>query len=191
MITYPSNIPRTLSRLTRVCRAGVLAGALLCLATASPAAQELPPLPKGVVELKFSEFFASPVGPRGLELTDKLKALDGERVRILGYMVAQDKTVPGSFLLTPVPVQLHDHDSALADDLPATTVHVTVAGERAIGYTPQLLLLTGTLTVGNKPGLDGRISLVQLTLGPQQRFPRGTAKRVESRGGASALMRRK
>src|SRR5687768_15034537 len=127
-----------------------LIGASLCAAIDSRAAQELPPLPRGVTELKFSDFFANPVGPRGLELTDKLKALDGKRVRILGYMAAQDERLPGSFLLTPVPVHLHDHDSALADDLPATAVHVFVPGKPSIGHTRQLLLLTGTLSVGNR-----------------------------------------
>src|SRR6188474_3449389 len=83
-----------------------LIGTLLSTAIVGAAAEQLPPLPNGVAELKFSEFFVNPVGPRGLELTDKLKELDGKRVRILGYMAAQDERPPGSFLLTPVPVHL-------------------------------------------------------------------------------------
>ena len=42
----------------------------LNLTTAGSAANALPPLPLGVSELKFSEFFRQPVGPRGLESTD-------------------------------------------------------------------------------------------------------------------------
>jgi len=160
-----------------------LTGALLFTTIVGAAAEQLPSLPKGVTELKFSEFFVSPIGPRGLELTDKLKALDGTRVRILGYMVAQDDAPPGSFLLTPVPVHLHDHDSALADDLPATTVHVSVPGAPAIGHTRQLLLLTGALSVGNRPEPDGRVSLVRLTLDPQQPFGRGLKNKSNGQTG--------
>ena len=166
---------------------------LLCATAPGRAAPELPALAKGVAELKFSEFFVTPVGPRGLELTDKLKALDGKRVRILGYMVAQEEAPRGSFLLTPVPVQLHDHDSALADDLPATTVHVSVTGEPAIGFTRALLLLTGTLSVGNRAERDGRVSIVRLTVEAGTRLVRTNqgGRVIGSRGGASALMRRK
>ena len=160
-----------------------LIGALLSTTMIGAAAEQLPPLPKGVAELKFSDFFVSPIGPRGLELTDKLKALDGRQVRILGYMVAQDDAPPGSFLLTPVPVHLHDHDSALADDLPATTVHVSVPGAPAVGHTRQLLLLTGTLSVGNRPEQDGRVSLVRLTLDPQQHVGRGPKSKSNDQTG--------
>ena len=160
-----------------------LVGTLLSTTIVGVAAEQLPPLPKGVAELKFSEFFVNPVGPRGLELTDKLKALDGKRVRILGYMVAQDERPPGSFLLTPVPVHLHDHDSALADDLPAATVHVFVPGKPSIGHTRQLLLLTGTLSVGSRPEPDGRVSAVRLTLDPQQHFGRGPKSKSNDQTG--------
>ena len=44
----------------------------------------IPALPAGVSELKFSDFFVSPVGRRGLEVTDKLRQFDRKRVRILG-----------------------------------------------------------------------------------------------------------
>src|SRR6188768_3927175 len=37
---------------------------------------QLPPLPEGVEELKFAEFFKMPVGPRGLELTERALALN-------------------------------------------------------------------------------------------------------------------
>ena len=135
---------------------------------ARAAATSIPPLPNGVTELKFSEFFVMPIGSRGLELTDKLRRLDGQRVRILGYMVRQEESPAGSFLLSPFPVQVHDHDNGLADDLPPSTLHVTSPShrEQAIPYTPQLMLLTGTLNVGNRTELDGRISPARLTLDP-------------------------
>ena len=141
-------------------------------------APTLPPLPKGVTELKFNEFFVTPVGPRGLELTGKLRQLDGQRVRILGYMVRQEEAPAGSFLLAPIPAQIHEHDNGLADDLPPSTLHVFSLShrEQAVPYTPQLLLLTGTLSVGNRTELDGRISTARLTLDPvANRVPRPKA----------------
>jgi hypothetical protein len=144
--------------------------------------QELPPLPAGVTELKFSDFFVSPVGPRGLVLKDKLTRLDGQRVRMLGYMVRQEHGLPGKFLFTALPVQIHEHDSALADDLPPATVCVTVptSSDREIPYVPGLMLLTGTLSVGPREEGDGRISLVRLALDPPQtgKAPRFTDKNV-------------
>src|SRR5687768_7529644 len=166
-----------------------LIAALLCLATASQATQP-PPLPKEVTELKFSDFFLTPIGPRGLELTDKLKELDGKRVRILGHMVRQEHALKGAFLLTPVPVQLHDHDSS--DDLPPACVRVSAPPGIEVGYTPKLLLLTGTLSVGNREENDGRISMVRLSLdeSPFKKDTRILPKTRNARGGgAQDLMR--
>jgi hypothetical protein len=133
-----------------------------------PLEQKLPPLPAGVTELKFSDFFVMPVGPRGLELTDKLKNRDGQRVRMLGYMVRQEHGLPGTFLFTAIPLQLHDHDSEHADDLPPGTVYVSVptVRDREAPYAPGLMLLTGTLSVGPREEANGRISLVRLALDP-------------------------
>ena len=132
--------------------------------SAQPAAAALPPLPAGVSELKFSDFFAQPAGPRGLTLTEKLRRLDGKRVRLLGYMVQEEKPTPGVFILSPYPAQIHDHDNALADDLPPSVVHVSVptGHDQPVPHSSRLLLLTGTLSVGNRTEADGRISLVRL-----------------------------
>src|SRR2546427_13184992 len=39
----------------------------------------VPPLPDGVIELRFNEFFRRPIGPRGVEFTAKIRELDGQR----------------------------------------------------------------------------------------------------------------
>lgn len=131
---------------------------------AKPTTPVLPPLPAGVTELKFNEFFVSPIGSRGLEFTDKLRGLDGKRVRMLGYMVQEEKPTPGVFILSPYPVQIHDHDNALADDLPPSVVHVSVptGRDQPVPHSLRLLLLTGTLSIGNRPEASGRISMVRL-----------------------------
>src|SRR5688572_21080405 len=130
--------------------------------------QKLPPLPAGVTELKFSDFFVRPTGPRGLELTDKLRKLDGKQVRILGYMVQQEHPPTGQFILSPLPAQIHHHDNHLADDLPPSLVYVSVptSRDKPIPFAPGLMLLTGTLSVGQKNEADERISVVRLDLDP-------------------------
>jgi hypothetical protein len=105
-------------------------------------------------------------------------------------MVHQEHAAPGVFLLSPLPVQLHDHDSSLADDLPPAALHVIVPQRRAehLPYTPQLMLLTGTLTLGAHEELDGRISTVRLTLDPQRGSSKSLKSATSGRGGSSALV---
>ena len=133
-------------------------------------AATLPPLPLGVSELKFNDFFVQPVGARGLTFTDKLRHLDGKRVRILGYMVRQEQPVPGMFLFSAIPVRLNEEHYGLAEDLPAATVFVSMPTDRdkLVRPTPGMMLLTGTLSVGNREEPDGRISTVRLALDPSE-----------------------
>ena len=127
----------------------------------------IPPAPDGVTDLKFSELF-KPIGKRGLEHSEKLRGLDGRRVRILGYMVRQSRPLPWTFLLTPVPLALHEAEYGFAEDMPATVLHVQMQRNATpiVPYTPGLLLLTGTLSVGNREEPDGRVSTVRLALDP-------------------------
>ena len=164
--------------------------------SAKSTTSRLPPLPAGVTELKFNEFFVSPIGERGLTLTEKLRGLDGQRVRILGYMARQEAATPGKLLLAPLPVQVCEHDSEFADDLPPSTVHVFVPAcrDQRLPYTARLLLLTGTLSVGNREEADGRISVVRLTLDPPPREaiarqPSATEKGAERLVSVRALRR--
>lgn len=154
---------------------------------------KLPRLPKGVTELKFGDMLVRPVGPRGLELTDKVLRLDGQRVRILGYMAHEETPVPGQFLLAPIPVQIHSHDNSLADDLPPGVVHVISPAHRGqpVPYTPQLLLLTGVLEVGNRAEPGGRVSLARLTLDSKVRpaIRRPSGEGATGGKGATALMK--
>ena len=166
----------------------------------------IPLAPDGVEDLKFSEFFKTPIGPLGLELTEKLRAMNGKRVRVLGYMTheavsdcadcqegppSKRKTpawmkhvVPGRLMLTPTPQTVNHSHYGLADDLPPQTVFVTVPdrfGEQ-VPFTPGLLLLTGTLSVGNQQEPDGRISVVRLTdLAPESSAQAAPPKPVAAR----------
>jgi hypothetical protein len=129
------------------------------------------PLPatNDAVDLKFGDFFVRPVGPRGLEPTARLKSLDGQRVRLIGYMVRQGSTSPvtGLLVLAPLPVAMGEEDESYADDLPASAVHVHLAdAQRALRlpHMPGLMALTGTLQLGAGAEPDGRRSMVRLQL---------------------------
>lgn len=129
---------------------------------------ELPPPPKGVIDLKFGDFFKMPVGPLGLEPTGKLLGLDGRRVRIIGYLARQDVPTNGLFYLTPFPVELSEEDEHLADDLPPTTVFVSMpSGNPPTLHSGTLVRLTGRLLVGAKEEPDGRVSTVRLIPDPE------------------------
>jgi hypothetical protein len=112
--------------------------------------RRLVPPAAGVTELKFADLFKLPVGPKGLEPTDKLRALDGRRVRIVGYMVQQAPPAAGGFLLSPLPVAAGDEDESLADDIPASAVYVTLpkGADTRVPMLPGLLKITGVLRVG-------------------------------------------
>ena len=137
----------------------------LCSHAAEPAGR-IPPLPKGVVHLDFDELLSGPVGARGLRVSDEAKGLDGKRVRFIGYMVRQEHSAPGMFLLSPVPVQIDADHYGLADDLPATTVFVKIAfnPDGILRYRPGPLLVTGIFRTGNQEEADGRISLFRVEL---------------------------
>lgn len=149
-----------------------------------PAETKLPPLPEGVAALAFADFFKVPVGPRGLEVTEKLRALDGQRVRILGHMVREETdehgddghrdpaapvaSVPGRMLLAARPQIVNTAHYGLCEDLPPQTLFVTVpqGHESGLVFTRRLLLLTGKLSVGAHTEPDGRTSIVRLLLDP-------------------------
>jgi hypothetical protein len=139
----------------------LLAGALGLLA---PAARAVPPL-----ELSFSDFFVQPIGPRGLEPTDRLKAANGRDVRLVGFMVQREQPVRGQFLLTPRPVAMAEHADGEADDLPASTVTVLLPEaqhDRLVAHRPGPLALTGRLEFGPAEDATGRVSWIRLHLSP-------------------------
>lgn len=119
-----------------------------------------------VENLKFSDFFILPIGPHGLEITQRLSALDGKKVRIKGYMVQQELAKPGFFLLTALPTKTTEADDSMADDLPPSTVfvHVHSNNGQTITHRPGLLEFTGFLSVGPKEESDTRVSSVRLML---------------------------
>lgn len=133
-----------------------------------PETRPLPPAPEGVTDLKFGDIFKSPVGEKGLEFSEKAKVLAGKKVRILGHMVQQSSPTPWKILLSPKAITVCEREYGLCDDLPPSVVHVLLPkGPNPVAqFTPGLLLLTGTLSIGNRDESDGRVSSVRLQLDP-------------------------
>ena len=128
---------------------------------------KLPVLASGITDLKFNEIFNMPVGPRGMEPSNKLLALNNKLVRIVGYMAKQETPTPGLFIMTPLAVNMGDEDDKFADDMPANSIFVHVDNNEAlVHYVPGLISLIGVLSVGNVNEVDGRISYVQIKLDP-------------------------
>lgn len=76
--------------------------------------------------LGFQEFFQTPIGPRGLALSAKTRALQDQLVSLTGYRVKTDVPTVGWFLLAPLPNQVSPEEDGDANDLPANTVLVTL-----------------------------------------------------------------
>lgn len=146
-----------------------LAVALGAFFAGNAAAQALGPANGPAPELRFRDFYRSPTGPRGLEISDTLRQADGQTVALTGYMVQQETPAVGRFMLTPRPVQMSEHADGDADDLPPTTVLVYLDPAQkdwVVTYARGLVSLTGLLTVGRHEGPDGRIAWVSLQLAP-------------------------
>lgn len=117
--------------------------------------------------LRLTEFFKTPNGPKGLEMSAQLTQANGQMVRLSGYMVQQERPALGHFILAPRPVRMSEHADGDADDLPAAWVMVYLDAEQhdyAIPYQSGLIELSGLLEVGRLEEQDGRVSWVRLYL---------------------------
>jgi hypothetical protein len=145
--------------------------ALQALALAIPtAALGNGPVTDSIADLDFASFYRRPVGPAGLQFSDRLRALDGRQVRLVGHMVVQEAAVPGRFLLSPVPMRLSEHADGDAVDLPPSTVTVMLDpthADRRIHPLPGALALIGRLDLGRQEGPDGKVSWIRLHLAPE------------------------
>lgn len=162
----------------------MLRSTLFALATLYMVVANAQTLPASVLQapataLSFQDFFRTPIGPKGLEVTEKLRQANGQPVRLVGYMVQQEEATPGQFLLTPRPVQMSEHADGEADDLPAATVLVYLdegAKDWAIPHARGLVEVSGELQVGRHEAADGRIVWVRLRIAPPALQANATAQ---------------
>lgn len=142
--------------------------AALWMGAAHPQISSMAPT-RASTELRFRDFFRTPIGPQGVEFSDTLKKAHGTQVRLTGYMVQQEQATPGRFLLTPRPVQMAEQADGEADDLPAATVTVYLDPSQqdwAVPHVHGLIEVSGQLLVGRHESPDGRIAWVRLQLAP-------------------------
>lgn len=133
------------------------------LADAGRVVTPLAPAADAAQSLQFTQFFG-PVGDRGLEYSGTLRALEGQRVRISGYMVRETLRAPGVFMLTARPVVVEKAGYCFHEDLPPSTVHVVLPTLQPLPYRPGRLELAGILELGPRPEADGRNSVVRVVL---------------------------
>ena len=137
---------------------------IACGVGSAPAiAAETAPAP-----LSLADFYKRPVGPRGLEATANLLSLQGQRVRLTGF-VAHAPEAPQDYpiILAPVPITLTDEDEALADDLPASVAYIHGAGAAVADAMRRCrgpVQAIGVLAIGPLREADARVSYVRLRL---------------------------
>jgi hypothetical protein len=168
-VQHPSDTPRSFA-VTAAFRVVLATTAALWLGAAYPQTPPVEQAPSAMTELPFREFFQTPVGPAGVEISDTLHQAHGKKVRLVGYMVQQEKTALGRFMLTPRPVQMSEHADGEADDLPPATVMVYLDASQqdwAVPHVRGLVELNGVVSVGRFEERDGRVSWVRLQLAPE------------------------
>jgi len=111
--------------------------------------------------LKFTELYGK-VTVRGVEFSDKLKALNGTRIRMSGYMAPPLKPKLDFFVLTREPMSTCPFCTTAAD-WPADIVLVIMPQGRELDPTTRGLNIAGRLEVGAKKDDEtGFVSLVRL-----------------------------
>lgn len=139
----------------------IAVAALACaeFARAEPSSVDGP-----ITTLGFDEILVLPVGPKGWELAEKTRGLDGRRVQLTGYMVRELNPDPDIFLIAVSPVATYACESLAASDVPPNAVQVMLAPRPGLGVTwrPQRLTVIGRLELGHREERDGRVSHVRL-----------------------------
>jgi hypothetical protein len=118
--------------------------------------------------LAFHELLAA--GPE-LAPSAKARALDGKRVRVVGFMAEMEEPILGAFYLVARPLRL-DESGGGTGDLPLSSILVAVPGAEGtiIPHAEGALEGTGVLEVGNRADDQGRVSNFRLRLDPDERL---------------------
>ena len=123
-------------------------------------------IPADLPRLGVGDLHVSPVGPLGLEIPDAVRALDGFRVRMYGFMATEVDPSPGRFLLLAHPMEIDSLHEGGAGDIPPSAVFVRLPGTHAepAPFVPGLVSFTGTLELGAREEPDGLVSTFRLFL---------------------------
>jgi hypothetical protein len=119
--------------------------------------------------LELQAFYKMPIGPKGLEVTEKVLQASGQKVRLTGFMVKSETPTPGTFMLTPRPVQMSEHADGEANDLPASMCVVYLdASQRSwlVPHIPGPVTVEGLFTFKRTEAADGSVAWFHLQLVP-------------------------
>jgi len=113
--------------------------------------------------LAFKDFLDS--GAAELKPSAKLLALNGKRVRLIGFMVQMEIEPIGGFYLSSRPIFCDEEGGGTAD-LPPDSVFVIVSSykDKKIPFMRGLLEITGTLELSRRESADGTVSFINLAL---------------------------
>lgn len=114
-----------------------------------------------ITVLRFADLFVSEEDH--LRLSDKVKALNGKRVRITGFIAEQEEPMKGAFYLCPTPVAT-DESGAGIGDIPVNAIRVTLPGleGKSMAARRGAVIVVGKLDVGSHEEKDGTVSFVRL-----------------------------
>jgi hypothetical protein len=111
--------------------------------------------------VRFEEMYKAS-GVLGLEMSDKLVALNGKPVEIAGFMAPPLKAEAGFFVLTREPVSLCPFCNSEAD-WPSDIIVVYLRDGVRYTQTNRAITVSGTLEIGSKlDAKTGFVSLVRL-----------------------------
>lgn len=111
--------------------------------------------------LRFAELYAK-IGVLGMEFSDRVKALAGQRVAMLGFMAPPLKAEADFFVLTETPMALCPFCSSDAD-WPANIVVVYLARAQTFVQPSRIIAATGRLEMGSWTDPEtGFVSLLRL-----------------------------
>jgi hypothetical protein len=157
-VVFPSSIVGT-SRVRRVPFVEIVLSLALVTALILAGASARP----SPEALSFRDFFESGLGP--LRLSERMRRLDGKRVRMVGFMAEMESPPTGGFYLCQAPVAAGEGGGGTAD-LPPSAVLVVVrsAGGKVLGHRRQPLEVTGVLQLGAQVDREGRVSRIRILL---------------------------
>lgn len=123
-------------------------------------------LPEGVEELRFQDFFKPVIGDRGPEYTERIRSLNGKRVRVQGFMVREQTRKAGVFMLAPWPTRIESDGFCVYEDFPPATLHVLLpeGDQRITPFKPGLFSVIGVLEVRPAEMPDGRNCVASLRI---------------------------
>lgn len=138
-----------------------------CAAASVPPAQQAVPSADSAARpaparLAFGEFFAPGAG---LQPSEKLRSLAGQRVRLVGFMAQLELPPTGAFYLVPRPIHCDESGGGTADLPPESVLVLSAASTgQVVPFLEGALELTGTFELGNAPDSEGRVAAFRLRL---------------------------